>query len=42
MINVMLTDDHEMIREGIKALIEFDSKIHVVYRQILQKIVSVS
>lgn len=30
MINVMLTDDHEMIREGIKALIEFDSKIHVV------------
>lgn len=26
----MLTDDHEMIREGIKALIEFDSKIHVV------------
>lgn len=30
MINVMLTDDHEMIREGIKALIEFDSKIQVV------------
>ena len=30
MINVMFTDDHEMIREGIKALIEFDSKIHVV------------
>lgn len=30
MINVMITDDHTMIREGIKQLIEFDGNIKVV------------
>lgn len=29
-INVLLVDDHKMLREGIKQLIEFDSDIHVV------------
>lgn len=29
MINVMLVDDHEMVREGVKQLIEFDGTIKV-------------
>lgn len=29
-INVMITDDHAMIREGIKRLLEFDSDIKVI------------
>lgn len=29
-INVLLVDDHKMLREGIKQLIEFDSEINVV------------
>lgn len=30
MINIMLVDDHKMIREGIKQLLEFDGDIKVV------------
>lgn len=30
MINVMITDDHAMIREGIKQLLEFDGNIKVL------------
>lgn len=30
MINVMIADDHAMIREGIKSLLEFDGKIKVI------------
>ena len=30
-INVMIVDDHAMIREGIKQLIEFDECIEVIY-----------
>lgn len=29
-INVMITDDHAMIREGIKQLLEFDGEIKVI------------
>ena len=29
-INVMLTDDHVLIREGIKHLLEFDGTIKVI------------
>ena len=29
-INVMLVDDHKMLREGIKQLLEFDSEIKVI------------
>ena len=29
-INVMLTDDHVLIREGIKHLLEFDGSIKVM------------
>ncbi len=29
-INVMLVDDHKMLREGIKHLLEFDSEIKVI------------
>lgn len=29
-INVMITDDHKMLREGIKQLLEFDSEIDVI------------
>ena len=29
-INVMLTDDHVLIREGIKHLLEFDGSIKVI------------
>ncbi len=31
-INVTLVDDHKMLREGIKQLIEFDSAINVVFQ----------
>lgn len=31
-INVCLVDDHKMLREGIKQLLEFDSDIKVVYQ----------
>lgn len=30
MISVMITDDHKMVRQGLKQLIEFDEDIHVV------------
>lgn len=30
MIKIMLVDDHEMVREGIKQLIEFDGDIRVI------------
>lgn len=30
MIRVMIVDDHEMVREGLKKLIEFDDEIEVV------------
>lgn len=30
MINIMIVDDHAMIREGLKSLIEFDGRIKVV------------
>lgn len=30
MIHVMLVDDHEMVREGMKQLLEFDNKIKVI------------
>lgn len=30
MINVMIADDHAMIREGLKSLLEFDGKIKVI------------
>lgn len=30
MINVMIADDHEMVREGLKRLIEFDDEIRVI------------
>lgn len=30
MIKIMLVDDHEMVREGIKQLIEFDKDIQVI------------
>lgn len=30
MIKIMLVDDHEMVREGIKQLIEFDGDIQVI------------
>lgn len=30
MIRVMIVDDHEMVREGLKKLIEFDDEIQVV------------
>ena len=30
MINVMIVDDHKMIREGLKQILEFDGEIHVV------------
>ena len=30
MIKIMLVDDHEMVREGIKQLIEFDGDIKVI------------
>lgn len=30
MIRVMIADDHKMVREGLKSLIEFDDNIHVV------------
>ena len=30
MIKIMLVDDHEMVREGIKHLIEFDGDIKVI------------
>lgn len=30
MIRVMIADDHKMVREGLKNLIEFDNNIHVV------------
>lgn len=30
MIRVMIADDHKMVREGLKNLIEFDNDIHVV------------
>ena len=29
-IRVMLVDDHKMLREGIKQLIEFDQDINVI------------
>ena len=29
-VNVMIVDDHKMVREGIKQLLEFDGKIKVV------------
>ena len=30
MIRVMIADDHRMVREGLKSLIEFDDNIRVV------------
>ena len=30
MINVMLADDHVLIREGIKQLLEFDGSMKVI------------
>lgn len=30
MISVMIADDHKMVRQGLKQLIEFDENIHVV------------
>ena len=30
MIKIMLVDDHEMVREGVKQLIEFDGEIQVI------------
>ena len=30
MIQVMIVDDHKMIREGLKKLIEFDAEIKVM------------
>lgn len=30
MIRVMIVDDHEMVREGLKKLIEYDEGIRVV------------
>ena len=29
-INVLLADDHKMVREGLKQLLEIDSEIKVV------------
>lgn len=30
MIKVMIADDHKMVREGLKNLIEFDENISVI------------
>ena len=32
-INIMITDDHSMIREGLKNLLELDGDIKVIARQ---------
>lgn len=30
MIEIMLVDDHKMVREGMKQLLEFDNEIKVI------------
>lgn len=40
MIRVLIADDHKMVREGLRRILEFDGEIQVIMKQTMGRSVS--